>query len=197
MPLPPFSSLPAPPVPLTPVWALEELNLEYSVKTYLRTPSRTAPPSLREVSPFGKAPVLELDGEVITESAYIIHRLLEIAPPGIDVETTPSNDSIFWAHFAEGSQMNLFQAGAVIGSTASAWAGGKVDGVSEEERKGIAKYAGWLDQGYLKPQNQTNLDQVSLLRQSGVAQADGRLRRSCRNDPESTFPVATSPVSVT
>lgn len=77
------------------------------------------------------------------------------------METTPSNDSIFWAHFAEGSQMNLFQAGAFIGASSHAWAGGKVDGLSEEERKGIAKYAGWLDQGYLKPQNQTNLDQVS------------------------------------
>jgi hypothetical protein len=57
--------------------------------------------------------------------------------------------------------MNLLQAGAVIAATSSAWAGGRIDGVSEEERKGIAKYAGWLDQGYLKPQNQTNLDQVN------------------------------------
>ena len=154
-----FVSCP-PTSPLTAVWALEELGLEYQVKTYLRLPSRSAPPTLREVSPFGKAPIVEIDGEVITESAYIIQRLLQLVPDHESVETSPSNDSTFWAHFAEGSQMNLFQMGAVIGASSAAWAGGMIEGLSEDERKGIAKYAGWLDQGYLKPQNQTNLDQV-------------------------------------
>lgn len=140
---------------------MEELGLPYNVKVYFRTPAGGAPASLKQISPFGKAPVLELDGEVITESAYIIHLLLQLAPDNKDVETTPSNDSVFWGHFAEGSQMNLFQAGAIIGATGAAWKGGVVGGLGEEGKEGVAKYTQWLLEGYLKPQNQTNLDQVS------------------------------------
>jgi glutathione S-transferase len=105
--------------------------------------------------------VVEIDGEVVTESAYIIHRLLQLAPDSADVETVPSNDSIFWAHFAEGSQMNLLQAGAIIGATSSAWKSGKFGGLTEEGQAGVGKYAQWVSESYLKPQNQTNLDQVT------------------------------------
>ena len=139
---------------------MEELNLPYNVQAYLRLPTFSAPPTLKKVSPFGKAPVVEIDGEVVTESAYIIHRLLQLAPEHTDVETVPSNDSIFWAHFAEGSQMNLLQAGAIIGATAGAWKGGKVGDLGEEGQAAIGKYSQWVSEAYLKPQNQTNLDQV-------------------------------------
>lgn len=62
--------------------------------------------------------MLELDGEVISESAYIIHRLLGLGPSD-SVETQPSNDSIYWSHFSEASQMNLMQAGAILGATSA------------------------------------------------------------------------------
>jgi glutathione S-transferase len=131
----------------------------------------------------------------VTESAYILHRLLQLAPDNTDVETVPSNDSIFWAHFAEGSQMNLLQAGAIIGATGSAWGSGKVGGLGEEGRAAVGKYAGWVSEGYLKPQNQNNLDQVSSGREPAVARLTRRSRTFWPSTPASSSLGETSPGS--
>jgi hypothetical protein len=88
---------------------------------------------------------------------------LRLAPEsaGKNVELTPTDDDLFWAHFSEGSQMNLLQAGLIVSGTAAAWSGGLAARMSEEGKAGIKQYAGWLTEGYLRPQNQTNLDQAS------------------------------------
>lgn len=57
--------------------------------------------------------------------------------------------------------MNLLQAGLIVSGTAAAWSGGLAARMSEEGKAGIKQYAGWLTEGYLRPQNQTNLDQAS------------------------------------
>lgn len=57
--------------------------------------------------------------------------------------------------------MNLFQAGAVIGATGAAWKGGMMGDLSDEGKEAVGKYTQWVNEGYLRPQNQTNLDQVS------------------------------------
>ena len=91
------------------LWLLEELGLPYEVKRYERD-ARTmlAPPSLREVHPLGKSPVLTDGGETLAESGAIIEYLVDrhgagrLAPaPG-----TPARlRYTYWLHYAEGSAM--------------------------------------------------------------------------------------------
>ncbi|KAK8846847.1 hypothetical protein IAR55_005935 [Kwoniella newhampshirensis] len=147
-------------------WALEEIKLPYDVQVHFRLPTRSAPPSLQAVSPLGRAPALMLNDKLLTESAYIIHTLLSLpevkaaAEKGeVDVQLETTEDDLFWGHFAEASQLNLFQAGAIIGATSQGWLqGGMVPGLSDEEKKGIEKYSGWLLNAYLKPQQQATID---------------------------------------
>ncbi|WWD22094.1 hypothetical protein CI109_106583 [Kwoniella shandongensis] len=147
-------------------WLLEELKLPYNVQVHFRLPTRSAPPSLHAIAPLGRAPALLLDDELLTESAYIIHTLLSLpevqdaAKKGeIDVQVENTKDDLFWSHFSEGSMMNLFQAGAIVGATGQGWTqGGLVKGLSDEEKKGIEKYSGWVVNAYLKPQQQSTID---------------------------------------
>ncbi|WVQ84151.1 hypothetical protein IAT38_006298 [Cryptococcus sp. DSM 104549] len=146
-------------------WALEELKLPYDVQVHFRLPTRSAPPSLFKVSPLGRAPALILDGNLVIESAFIIHTLLALpevkqaAEKGeIDVQVENTPDDVFWSHFAEGSMMTLLQAGAMSGGTAAVWTSGQVPNVSDEEKEGIKKYSGWFQEQYLKPNIQNILD---------------------------------------
>jgi glutathione S-transferase len=96
------------------LWLLEELQVPYRLQVHARDPaSRLAPASLRAVHPLGKAPVIELDGEVVAESAHILETLAEtfeaqaqglaLVPPA----RTPAHRRYrFWLHYAEGSLMN-------------------------------------------------------------------------------------------
>lgn len=98
-------------------WLLEELGLEYNVQVYLRRPDLRAPESLKEVAPLGKAPALTIDGRVLAESGYIVQHIinnyesLRSAPadsePDVDLQTT--DDSLYWSHWAEGTQMMYTQ----------------------------------------------------------------------------------------
>lgn len=90
------------------IWLLEELGVDYERVDYKRDPvTRRAPPTLREVHPLGKAPVLEVDRVVIGESGAIIEYLLETLADG---ELAPSSGAaraafLEWMHYAEGSAM--------------------------------------------------------------------------------------------
>jgi glutathione S-transferase len=54
------------------LWLLEELGLDYQLKTYERDENFRAPPELKDVHPLGKSPVLVDDGIVLAESATIL-----------------------------------------------------------------------------------------------------------------------------
>jgi glutathione S-transferase len=91
------------------LWLLEELGLSYEIKRYERdAKTMLAPPSLREVHPLGKSPVINDGGITIAESGAIIEYLVErhgggqLAPaPG-----TPARlRYTYWLHYAEGSAM--------------------------------------------------------------------------------------------
>jgi len=91
------------------LWLLEELGLPYEIKRYQRDPqTMLAPPSLREVHPLGKSPVITDGGLTIAESGAIVEYLVErygggqFAPaPG-----TPARlRYTYWLHYAEGSAM--------------------------------------------------------------------------------------------
>ncbi len=91
------------------LWLLEELGVPYEIKRYQRDPkTMLAPPSLREVHPLGKSPVIT-DGELtVAESGAILEYLVDrygngnLAPaPG-----TPERlRYTYWMHYAEGSAM--------------------------------------------------------------------------------------------
>ncbi|WVQ74075.1 hypothetical protein IAR50_003659 [Cryptococcus sp. DSM 104548] len=146
-------------------WALEELELPYEVKVHYRLPTRQAPPSLKEVSPLGRAPALTIDGKLYTESSFIVHSLLGLpevrAKKGeLQAQVEETEGDVFWSHFAEGSQMNLFQASATVQATSAGWLKGMpgVPELSEEAKKGIELYTGWLQSAYLKPNIQSTID---------------------------------------
>lgn len=96
------------------LWLLEELGLDYEVVRYERD-ARTmlAPPSLAQVHPLGKSPVIEdedgLEGpsRVIAETGAIVDYLVEKAEGRLG---PPANrDSVLlyrhFLHYAEGSMM--------------------------------------------------------------------------------------------
>ena len=91
------------------LWLLEELGLDYEIKHYQRDPeTMLAPPSLREVHPLGKSPVIT-DGDVtLAESAAILEYLVETYGDGRLVPAAGSPDRLryrYWMHYAEGSAM--------------------------------------------------------------------------------------------
>src|SRR4051794_229136 len=83
------------------IWLLEELGLPYEVVRYERDPrTMLAPPSLKQVHPLGKSPVIEDTGSepgtgpgrVIAETGAIVEYLVEkaegkLGPP-------PNRDSV-------------------------------------------------------------------------------------------------------
>lgn len=94
------------------LWLLEELGLDYAVKTYRRGANLRAPEELKAIHPLGKSPVVT-DGElVLAESGAIAEYLVEtyggnalIPAPG-----TPERLAYrYWLHYAEGSAMPLLQ----------------------------------------------------------------------------------------
>ncbi|MGH8111425.1 MAG: glutathione S-transferase family protein [Rhodanobacteraceae bacterium] len=91
------------------LWLLEELGLPYEIKKYQRDPdTMLAPPSLREVHPLGKSPVITDDGQTVAESGAIIEYLVECHGQGRLVPASGTPERLrytYWLHFAEGSAM--------------------------------------------------------------------------------------------
>ena len=91
------------------LWLLEELGLAYDIKHYQRDPdTMLAPPSLRQVHPLGKSPVIT-DGEfTLAESGAIIEYLVDRYGAGRFVPPAGSPERlryVYWLHYAEGSAM--------------------------------------------------------------------------------------------
>ncbi|WP_343682897.1 glutathione S-transferase [Acinetobacter baylyi] len=92
------------------LWALEELQQNYEIKYYKRSPTFAAPPELKQVHPLGKAPILQDNQRVIAESAVILEYLQ--SQYDLDHQFKPQNDEdafqyLYWMHYAEGSLMPL------------------------------------------------------------------------------------------
>ncbi|WP_100643500.1 glutathione S-transferase family protein [Alteromonas facilis] len=91
------------------LWLLEELEIDYTLKTYQRdAKTNLAPAELKLVHPLGKSPVIT-DGEAtIAESGAIIEYLVTHYGNGEVLSAlTPQQkqEQLFWNHFAEGSFM--------------------------------------------------------------------------------------------
>lgn len=92
------------------LWALEELDLDYQIKLYKRLPSFAAPPTLKEIHPLGKAPVLVDGDQVLAESAVILEYLQESYDKTFlfqALNATAKHQFRYWMHYAEGSLMPL------------------------------------------------------------------------------------------
>jgi glutathione S-transferase len=93
------------------IWLLEELGLEYELKTYPRDPkTRLGPKEMYQIHPLGKFPVIT-DGDVtLAESGAIIEYILFKYGAGRlkPVEGSPEwVQYLYWLHFAEGSFMPI------------------------------------------------------------------------------------------
>ncbi|RZF90200.1 glutathione S-transferase [Pseudoalteromonas sp. CO302Y] len=94
------------------IWLLEELGIDYDLVAYQRNPETfLAPDDLKEIHPLGKAPVIEDNGKVITESGAITDYLITTYGKG-KYMPEPQSDSYVryqqWLHFAESSAMVPF-----------------------------------------------------------------------------------------
>ena len=93
------------------LFLLEELGLEYELKTYKRDPkSNLAPKDYKALHPLGKSPLVEMDGEMFAETAAVMEYILETRAPG-KLAPAPGDPSRFrylhWMHAVEGSLMPL------------------------------------------------------------------------------------------
>ncbi len=89
------------------LWLLEELELDYEIKSYERdTETMRAPAELREIHPLGKSPVLEHEGRRIAETGAIIEYVLDELGQGA-LRPERGTDAFyryrFFMHYAEGS----------------------------------------------------------------------------------------------
>ena len=88
------------------LWLLEELELEYEIVPYKRLPIGLAPPELKAVHPLGKAPVVELDGQIVAESGAALELIVQRYGKGRLAPETSSTDYVHyieWLHYPEGS----------------------------------------------------------------------------------------------
>ncbi len=91
------------------VWLAEELGVPYKVVVHMRdAKTGLAPPSLTDIHPLGKSPVIRDGALVLPESGAIVEYLAEtygngkLAPP----RGTPDHARyLYWMHYAEGSLM--------------------------------------------------------------------------------------------
>ncbi len=92
------------------LWLLEELGLEYEIKTYQRDPkTMLAPPELKAVHPLGKSPVITDGDTVVAESGAIVEYLVERYGNGRLAPAAGTPDKLkytYFLHFAEGSAMS-------------------------------------------------------------------------------------------
>lgn len=91
------------------LWLLEELGIAYEITSHQRdAKTHLAPDSLKAVHPLGKSPVIEMDGQLYSESGAITELLIErFAPERLRPATDSSDYGYYlqWIHFAESSLM--------------------------------------------------------------------------------------------
>ncbi len=91
------------------LWLLEELELPYQIQPYQRdAKTMLAPPSLRQVHPLGKSPVVTDGALVLAESGAIVETAIEHYGQGRLAPALGTPERLryrYWLHYAEGSAM--------------------------------------------------------------------------------------------
>ena len=114
---------------------LEELGLEYELKTYKRE-QMLAPAEMKEIHPIGKSPILSIEAEgvsnplILAESAVMVEYLIDhfgpqLAPQqryqqGKDGQVGGETEEWlryrYYMHYTEGSLMTLMVVAILVGS---------------------------------------------------------------------------------
>lgn len=90
------------------VWLAEELAIPYTMVRHARdSQTMRSPPSLWAVSPLGKAPVIEDDGAIISESGAVIEYLLQRYGKGRLQPRVGSSEWIEYLHWMHASESTL------------------------------------------------------------------------------------------
>lgn len=106
------------------IWLLEELGLDYELKTYDRDgKTNLAPPEIKALHPLGKAPLLTDKGETYAETGAIVDYILDTygdgnLRPKIGAPERAAYN--YWFHAAEGSLMPLLVMGLFFGKMETA-----------------------------------------------------------------------------
>ncbi|WP_350557577.1 glutathione S-transferase [Psychrobacter sp. CAL346-MNA-CIBAN-0220] len=91
------------------LWLLEELDEPYEVISHQRdAKTHLAPDSLKAVHPLGKSPVIDMDGQLYSESGAITELLIErFAPERLRPAPESADYGYYlqWVNFAESSLM--------------------------------------------------------------------------------------------
>lgn len=90
--------------------------------------------------------MLEVNGKILSETGFIVHYLMTHYPHAL--EGTPSDSSVFWSFFSEGSLMLHLQPGRIVGMAASVLP--NKPGTTPEQGQGITTMANWLRNGWVK-----------------------------------------------
>ena len=91
------------------LWLLEELQIDYTLKTYQRdAKTNLAPAQLKLIHPLGKSPIITDGDATIAESGAIIEYIVTQYGNGrvlSELSQAEKQEQSFWLHFAEGSFM--------------------------------------------------------------------------------------------
>lgn len=107
------------------LWLLEEIGVPYEFVRHTRDEkTNLAPPALLDIHPLGKSPVIELDGDIVSESAAITEVLCtRFAPKMIPAQGTAEYlRHLELMHFAEGSAMTPILLNLYVGRLGEAGA---------------------------------------------------------------------------
>ncbi|MCJ1469931.1 hypothetical protein MMC07_008575 [Pseudocyphellaria aurata] len=169
------------------LWLLEELRLEYEVKTYKRQESNLAPPELKKIHPLGKAPILVIESDaretplVLAESGNMIEYLIDhygsrLAPKkfsdGKEGQVGGETESWlryrYYMHYAEGTMMIYLVLVIVLGGMLffPLWTISRAEHKATAIRSGAPFFlkpianliAGGIETKFLQPNLNTNFD---------------------------------------
>ncbi|RYE80379.1 MAG: glutathione S-transferase, partial [Myxococcales bacterium] len=101
------------------LWLCEELGLPYELVKYTRDPvTRLSPPELKAQHPLGAAPLLDVDGMRLAESAAIVDFILARYGQG-RLRHGPEHPEfasyLYWFHFANGNLQPAMLRSMVVG----------------------------------------------------------------------------------
>jgi len=90
------------------VWLCEELGVPYELVKYTRDPvTRLSPPELKALHPLGAAPLIEVDGMLLGESAAVMKERLDKVLALIEARLA-QNDYLAGSEFTSADIMNVF-----------------------------------------------------------------------------------------
>ncbi|WP_144138108.1 glutathione S-transferase family protein [Paraburkholderia sp. BCC1884] len=101
------------------VWLCEELGVPYELEKYTRDAvTRLSPPELKALHPLGAAPLIEVDGVLLAESAAIVEFILARYGHGrlqYGLNHPEFASYLYWFHFANGNLQPVMGRSMIVG----------------------------------------------------------------------------------